>query len=90
MQPTFRPGTLEDLLAVYDVFTRAVADLERRMGTPEGVKLWTDPAPIAKFLARHRTLFEHLTHTAEQFWVAEDEAHIIGYARGLFKTACAS
>jgi GNAT superfamily N-acetyltransferase len=82
--PTVRPGTLDDLRAVYDVFVRTTADLERRLGTPEGLNMWTDPALIADYWARHRTLFEHLTRSGDQFWVAEDEGRIISYARGTF------
>jgi len=35
--------------AVYDVFAQTTADLERRIGTPEGEHLWTDPAFVAKY-----------------------------------------
>jgi hypothetical protein len=51
------------------------------MGTPEGVPIRTDPALIADYWERHRTLFGHLTRSAEQFWVAEDDGRIIGHAR---------
>ncbi|MEW5987410.1 MAG: GNAT family N-acetyltransferase [Chloroflexota bacterium] len=81
MNPTYRPGTLADARAVYDVFVQTTADLEHRIGTPEGEKIWTDPASIADYWERRQTLFEHVARTAEQFWVAENEGQIIGYAR---------
>ncbi len=81
MNPTFRRGTLADLRAVYDVFTETTADIERRMGTPENKNIWLDAAFVADYWERRQSLFMHLTRTAEQFWVAEQNGQIIGYAR---------
>jgi GNAT superfamily N-acetyltransferase len=72
---------MDDLAAVYDVFVQTTADLEHRIGTPEGERLWTDPACVADYWERTRPLFAHLTRTAEQFWVAEHDGRIVGYAR---------
>ncbi|CAA9542091.1 MAG: hypothetical protein AVDCRST_MAG49-916 [uncultured Thermomicrobiales bacterium] len=81
MDPTFRPGTLDDLDAAYEVFTRTTADLERRTGTPDAENDWLDPAFVAAFWRRRRPLFEHLTVHANGFWVAERRGRIVGYAR---------
>jgi GNAT superfamily N-acetyltransferase len=81
LNKVIRPGTLADNPGVYAVFVRAIADLERRMGTPEGEKNWTDPAFIADYWKRRQPLFDHLARTAEQFWVAEDDGQIVGFAR---------
>ena len=81
ISPTLRPGTLDDLRSAYDVLTTALADLERRMGRPEGDNFWLDPAFIADYWQRSRPLFTHLARTAEQYWVAEEDGRIIGFAR---------
>ena len=78
---TFRPGIPDDSRAVYDVFTQTTADLERRMGTPDSENFWTDQAFISDYWERRQSLFDHLTRTAEHFWVAENYGQIIGYAR---------
>jgi ribosomal protein S18 acetylase RimI-like enzyme len=77
----YRHGTLDDLAAVYDVFTQTTADLERRMGTPDERNIWIDPDFIENYWRRRRSLFEHITNTAEYFWVAENDGLVIGYAR---------
>ena len=81
MTPTYRLGTPADTPAVYAVFAQAIADLDRRMGTPEAENTWLDPVAVAASWEQFRPLFEHLARTAEQFWVAEGEGQIVGYAR---------
>ena len=81
MTPTYRVGTAEDAPAVYEVFVHAIAELERRSGMPEIDNMWMDPATVAEYWERKRPLFEHLARTAEQFWVAEHDEQITGYAR---------
>ena len=81
MTPTFRPGTPNDTPAVYDVFVQALADLDRRKGTPDGDNVWTDPAWVAAWWKRRKRMFDHLASTAEGFWVAEQDGRTIGYAR---------
>jgi GNAT superfamily N-acetyltransferase len=81
MTPTYRLGTPADTPAVYAVFAQAIADLDRRMGTPEAENTWLDPVAVAASWEFFRPLFEHLARTAEQFWVAEGEGQIVGYAR---------
>lgn len=81
MNPTFRPGTLDDCRAAYDVFRFTTADAERLAGNPENADFWTNPVTAEEFWQRRRPLFEHLTREADQFWVAEHEGQIIGFAR---------
>ena len=81
MTATYRPGTAADSPAVFAVFAQAVADLERRMGTPEAENTWLDPVAMAARWEFFRPLFDHLARTAEQFWVAEGEGQVVGYAR---------
>jgi GNAT superfamily N-acetyltransferase len=78
MAPTFRPGTLEDSYLVYTIFERALDDFSRRAHV-EADETAGDPAAWD----RRRPLFEHLARTAEQFWIAEEAGHAIGYARAI-------
>jgi GNAT superfamily N-acetyltransferase len=81
LTPTYRPGAFADSRAVYDVFTQATSDLERRMGSLEMAEKWADPAFIEEYWQRRGSLFKHLARTAAQFWVAEQNGGIIGFAR---------
>lgn len=81
---SFRRGNLDDARAIYEVFVRTTADLERRMRVPDASNIWLDPAFVASFWERRRALFEHLTRTAEHLWVAEQDGGIVGYARTTF------
>jgi len=81
MTTTFRPGTPDDTHDVFDVSARALADLEHRVGVADTDNHWLDPAFVAGAWAHARPRFEHLAHTAEHFWVAEQDAQIVGYAR---------
>ena len=81
MAITFRPGEVADGPAVYDVFVQATADLNQRVGLPEADNFWLDPAFVASYWQRRQSLFEHLARTADQFWVAEVDGQIVGFAR---------
>jgi GNAT superfamily N-acetyltransferase len=81
LTPTYRPGAFADSRAVYDVFAQATSDLERRMGSLEMAEKWADPAFIEEYWQRRGSLFKHLARTAAQFWVAEQNGGIIGFAR---------
>ena len=78
---TYRPATMADIRAVYDVFTRTTADLERRMGSLENAEMWTEPAFVEDYWQTRGPLLEHLARNADRFWVAELDGQIIGYAR---------
>lgn len=81
MAPTYRPGTPEDSPAVYQVFVRALADLDRRMNLQ--LEVWDDPGFVEQLWQRRRPLYEHLAEVADQFWVVELEGEVIGFARSL-------
>jgi ribosomal protein S18 acetylase RimI-like enzyme len=78
MAITYRPGTLADSHAVFTVFEGALADLSGRLGVQADM---TAGEPEAWWL--RRPLFEHLARTAAQFWVAEVDGDVIGYARSI-------
>lgn len=81
MSLTYRPATQQDIPAVFAVLRDALADLERRAGTPEAENVWTDPVFVGAYWSRRRALYEHLGRTAEHCWVAEEAGVIVGYAR---------
>jgi len=82
---TFRSGTLDDVRAAYDVFVLTTADLERRTGLAESEVVWSDSAFVESYWVRRKPLFEHLTRTAEHFWVAESEGRLVGYTRATLR-----
>ena len=82
MTITYRKGTLEDSYSVYQVFTRSITDL----GTRTNVMAITggnDPLVMQSLWQRRKPLFEFLAQNAAQFWVAEKDGKIIGYARSI-------
>jgi GNAT superfamily N-acetyltransferase len=81
MPANYRPGSVEDGPAVYDVFVQTTIDLEQRMGLPDADINWLDPAFVARYWQRRQSLFEHLARTSDQFWVAEVDGHLVGFAR---------
>lgn len=77
----YRRGVPSDTRACFDIFETAVDDLGRRTG---GGANATAGDPNA-FEIR-RPLFDHLAATADQWWVAEDDAaRPVGYARSIVR-----
>ncbi len=82
MPLTYRPGTPDDSYNVFLVFEEALEDLLPRIGIqPEG--RFSDPEKLARLWAQRRPLFEYLARTADQFWLAEQDEQVIGYARSV-------
>jgi len=60
-------------------------DYSQRTGV-EAVTGGVEPEKIDKLWNRRRTLWEHLSSTCDQYWVAENEKEeIIGYARSIVR-----
>lgn len=78
---TYRPATLSDSYAVFEVFEAALVDLSRRLGllNPDEVQ------PPAVLWASHQSFYEHLARTAEHFWLAEQAGEVVGYARSVLR-----
>ena len=83
MTTIYRPGTPDDSQAVYQVFVRALADLDKRMNLH--LEFWDDPGVVARLWERRRPLYEHLAAVADQFWVAEEAGRVVGFARSIFQ-----
>jgi GNAT superfamily N-acetyltransferase len=71
-----RSGTVADSEACWDASWESISDLAARRGTP-----WSGTA--ADHWPRFRSLFEHLAEDAVEWWVAEEDGRIIGYARSV-------
>ncbi len=79
----YRRGTLDDMHAANAVAESSFDDLARRNG-------WSDDEPIdeaglERELEAQRTLYAHLTESAEQFWVAERDGELVGVARSTLR-----
>ena len=79
---TYRPGSIEDSPAVYDVFVKSLLDLSQRMGVM-AITGGDDPEVVGSLWESRRSLFEHLARTAAHFWVAEKDGAIVGFARSI-------
>ena len=85
MDITYRRGTLQDTPAIFNVFTQCFNDLSRRSGTADHDNVWADPTFVAAIWDRLQSQFEYLATTAEQYWVAEQDGHVVGYARSILE-----
>lgn len=81
---TFRPGTPADTRATFDIFLKTFLDLSLRLGTP-AITNGDDPNVIAGLWDARRSLFEHLTLTAERFVIAENHGRPVGYGRAILR-----
>ena len=84
MSVYFRRGTLDDSYAVYQVFQAALLDLSARQGTM-AITGGSDPVKRENLWNTRKSLFEHLARTAHEFWVAEKNECIVGYARSILR-----
>jgi GNAT superfamily N-acetyltransferase len=84
MTIVIRPGTGEDLFGAFVVFRLALHRLNQSLeqASPED-------KPDAESLSTHFQVFqtysEHLSQTADQFWVAEEQGEIFGFSRSIVR-----
>jgi hypothetical protein len=76
----YRQGTTEDSFAVFQVFLKSIMDYSKRMNV-QGITGGNDPEKLGSLWETRKPMFEFLANDASQFWVAEKENEIIGYAR---------
>jgi hypothetical protein len=79
---TFRRGDLADSYAIFELFEETLADLVRSLGDTRPTS-WSDPEALARMWEDRRSLYAHLAHTAEHFWLAERDGELIGFARSI-------
>jgi GNAT superfamily N-acetyltransferase len=82
MTITYRQGTLEDSHAVFQIFVASLIDYGERMNVM-AITGGSDPKVLESLWQRRKSMFEFLARAASQFWVAEKDDQIIGYARSL-------
>jgi len=82
MAITYRQATIEDLFEVFQVFLKSIMDYSDRMNV-DGITGGSDPEKLKSLWEVRRPMFEFLANDASQFWVAESENKIIGYARAI-------
>jgi len=80
----YRLGTEADSYAVFTVFERTLADLVKRMGSNALTSI-ANPEALTRMWKERQPLFEHLARTANQFWVAERDGEVIGFARSIVR-----
>jgi GNAT superfamily N-acetyltransferase len=80
----YRRGTLEDSRSIFDVFQKSIMDLGDRLNTMP-ISGGNDPQVIENLWERRRPLFDHLAHTSDNFWVAEQDDKLIGFARSILR-----
>lgn len=82
MTITYRQGTVEDTLAVYQVFTQALIDLGERTNVM-AITGGNDPVVLQSLWERRKPLFDFLAQDFAHFWVAEQDREIVAYARSI-------
>jgi len=82
---SYRKAKHEDNFNAFTVFLKSIMDYSERAGV-EGITGGVSPEKINKLWERRRPLWEHLSHTCDQFWLAENEnGEAIGYARSIVR-----
>jgi len=85
MPITYRKASSDDNTATFNVFLKSIVDYSERSGV-EGITGGHSPEKVNHLWERRRLLWEHLTDTCDQYWLAEDEyGEVIGYARSIVR-----
>jgi GNAT superfamily N-acetyltransferase len=80
MTITYRKGTVDDSYNVFQVFSKSIIDLGERTNVM-AITGGNQPEVLESLWGRRKFLFDYLAESAAQFWVAEQDGEIIGYAR---------
>ncbi|GAB4454591.1 MAG: hypothetical protein Kow00120_24400 [Anaerolineae bacterium] len=81
---TIREGTPDDSYTAFRLCEETFLDLNLRLGSGQPTSA-ADPEALAAMWEKRRALYEHLAHTADQFWIAERDGEAIGYARSIVR-----
>lgn len=78
----YRPGTLDDSFAVFQVFLKSITDYSERMNV-QAITGGNDPGKLNSLWESRKPLFDYLAEHASQFWLAERDGEVLGYARSI-------
>jgi GNAT superfamily N-acetyltransferase len=79
-----QPGTADDNLAAHNLFLDSVWDLAWRMGLSDGERVPSQEQRAAS-LQQWQPLFDHLSATCDQYWVAKRDGQLLGFARSIVR-----
>jgi len=79
---TYEQGAIGDNYAAFLLFEEALADLVSRFGFA-GATNWDDADKLAKMWQRRRPLYEHISQTSDQFWLAKQNGKVVGFSRAI-------
>ena len=82
MSIIYRKATAEDSYSVFQVFSKSIIDLGERTNVM-AITGGNHPEVLQSLWQRRKFLFDFLAENAAQFWVAEQDGQIIGYARSI-------
>ncbi|MDP1545389.1 MAG: GNAT family N-acetyltransferase [Anaerolineales bacterium] len=80
MTIAYRIGTLDDSFAAFQVFLKSIMDYGERMNV-QAITGGNDPEMLDSIWEKRKPLFDFLAKSASQFWLAEKDGEIVGYAR---------
>jgi GNAT superfamily N-acetyltransferase len=80
MTITYRIGTLADSFAAFQVFLTSIMDYGERMNV-QAITGGNDPKMLDSIWEKRKPIFDFLAKSASQFWLAEKDGEVIGYAR---------
>jgi len=78
----YRPGSSADDYSTFLIFEETLADLINRLGFA-GETSWGNEEQTEKIWQQRRLLYQHLSQTAVQFWIAQQDNQPIGFSRSL-------
>jgi GNAT superfamily N-acetyltransferase len=85
MTATYRRATHGDDFTTFSIFRSSLEDYGQRTGIM-ALTGGSDPQKLSQLWERRRLLWEHLTDSSDQFWLAENDAgEAIGYARSILR-----
>jgi GNAT superfamily N-acetyltransferase len=82
MTITYRKASAEDSYSVFQVFSRSIIDLGERTNVM-AITGGNQPGFMQSLWQKRKFLFDFLAETSAQFWVAEKDGEIVGYARSI-------
>jgi GNAT superfamily N-acetyltransferase len=80
MTINYRIGTLDDSFDAFKVFLKSIMDYSERMNV-QAITGGNDPEMLDSIWEKRKALFDFLARSASQFWLAEKDGEVIGYAR---------